>query len=143
MPTPEAETIVREWFEQVWNQADESAIERLLSPTAVGYGLPGGPMRGAAAFTPYARGFRSAFPNLNIEILRTATEGHLCAAHCRVTGTHRGDGLGFAATGREMAMEGMVFIRVEGGLIQEAWNSFDFLSMYQQLGVTPAAPANS
>ncbi len=137
MPTPEAEAIVREWFERVWNEGDESAIDRLLAPTAVGYGLPGGPIHGGENFKPFARGFRSAFPNLHIEIIRTVTEGHLCAAHCRVTGTHRGDGLGFAATGREMAMEGMDFMRVEGGLIHEGWNSFDFLLMYQQLGVIP------
>ncbi|MBM3766632.1 MAG: ester cyclase [Acidobacteria bacterium] len=137
MPTPEAEAIVREWFERVWNEADETAIDRLLSPTAVAYGLPGAPIQGAEAFKPFAKGFRSAFPDLRIEVLRTATEGCLCAAHCRVSGTHRGEGLGFAATGREMAMEGMVFMRVEGGLIHEGWNSFDFLIMYQQLGVNP------
>jgi predicted ester cyclase len=65
-------------------------------------------------------------------------EGDLCAVHCEVTGTHTGDGLGISATGRDVRFSGMCIIRVAHGQIQEAWNSFDFLSFYQQLGVLPA-----
>jgi hypothetical protein len=29
--------------------------------------------------------------------------------------------------------------RVRGGQIQEGWNSFDFLSLYQQIGLVPSS----
>ncbi len=31
---------------------------------------------------------------------------------------------------------GMCIARIENGKIAEAWNNFDFLSMYRQLGMT-------
>jgi len=55
----------------------------------------------------------------------------------RVTGSHAGHTLGFPATGRNTTFEGVSIIRVVDGKIAEAWNFYDFLSMYQQLGVTP------
>jgi hypothetical protein len=35
----------------------------------------------------------------------------------------------------------MCIARVAGGQIVEAWNSFDFLGFYQQLGLLPQLPA--
>jgi hypothetical protein len=32
----------------------------------------------------------------------------------------------------------MVFARVKDGRLVEGWNCFDFLSLYQQLGLVPA-----
>jgi len=132
--------VLHTWFERVWNQGDESAIEELFSPTGVAHGLPGGPIEGPAAFKPFARSFRSAFPNMKIILSQSLIEGDLCAVYCEVKGTHTGNGLGFAASGREVTFIGIVIARVDNGQIQEAWNSFDFLSLYQQLGLVPQIP---
>lgn len=35
----ENEKLIRRWFEEVWNQQKESAIDELLSPDAKGTGL--------------------------------------------------------------------------------------------------------
>jgi predicted ester cyclase len=45
-----------------------------------------------------------------------------------------GDGLGFSATQRDVAFTGMLLVEVEEGKITKAWNEFDFLNMYRQLG---------
>jgi predicted ester cyclase len=34
-----------------------------------------------------------------------------------------------------MEIEGMCIVRIEHGKIVEAWNNFDFMRLYQQLGV--------
>ena len=34
----------------------------------------------------------------------------------------------------------MVIVRVENGRIVEGWNSFDFLGLYQQIGLLPQLP---
>jgi predicted ester cyclase len=57
------------------------------------------------------------------------------AARWSGTGTHRGDGLGFPATGRQVEFHGMTIVRVEQGKLVEGWNVFDQLGMLQQLGV--------
>jgi len=38
-------------------------------------------------------------------------------------------------TGQRIDFEGVTIVRVVDGQIREGWNRFDFLTMYQQLGV--------
>jgi len=136
--------VVASWFEQVWNNGDESAIDRLMAPTAKFHGLtsPGDdPIVGPAAFMPFYRAFRQAFPDIHIRVLRTVCEGNMAASHCVVTGTHHGDGLGTKATGSPVEIGGMVMAVIENGQIQEGWNCFDFMTLYQQVGMLPNLPA--
>jgi steroid delta-isomerase-like uncharacterized protein len=81
------------------------------------------------------RSVRNAFPDLMIKIDELVEEGDLVAFRWHCTATHRGDGLGFPATGRPVSFNGMGFIRVERGKLVEGWNNFDQLGMLQQLGV--------
>lgn len=138
--------IVASWFEQVWNAGDETAIERLMSPTATFHGLPspdGGPVVGPAGFKPFFRAFRQAFPDMKIRVLRTVAEGDLVACHCVVTGTHSGPGLGVRASGSPIEIYGMAIAAIRDGQVQEGWNCFDFMSLYQQVGMLPALPGSA
>jgi steroid delta-isomerase-like uncharacterized protein len=131
--------VVRAWFDEVWCRGQEAAIDRLMAADAIAHGLPGGEMRGPTGFRQVFNSFRGAFPDLHIAIEHTVTEGDTVAAHCRVTGTHGGDGLGITPTGKRVDFEGMTIVRVADGQIREGWNCYDFLTMYQQIGVVPAA----
>ncbi|MBV8138197.1 MAG: ester cyclase [Deltaproteobacteria bacterium] len=52
-------------------------------------------------------------------------------------GTHLGDMMGVAATGKAITLTGITIYRIAGGKIQEAWDYFDVLGLMQQLGVGP------
>ncbi len=135
--------IVTSWFEQVWNAGNETAVDRLMSPSAIFHGLPspdGGPIVGPAAFKPFFQTFRDAFPDIRVRVLRTICEGDLVACYCGVTGTHNGLGLGLKATGAPIEIYGMAMAVIRDGQIQEGWNCFDFMSLYQQIGVLPQLP---
>lgn len=135
-----AREVVHTWFRRVWNEGDESAIDELFSPTGIAHGLPtpdGQPMHGPAAFKPFFHKLRSAFPDTKVTISHDVTEGDRCAVYCHVEGTHSSDAWGFPGTGRRVSFTGMTIIRVKDGQIEEGWNSYDFLSLYQQLGVIP------
>jgi len=134
--------IVTSWFEQVWNAGDETAMDRLMAPSATFHGLPS-PVVGPAGFKPFYRAFRQAFPDIRIRVLRTICEGDLVAAHCVVTGTHHGPGLGVKATGAPIEIYGVAIAAIRDGQVQEGWNCFDFMSLYQQVGMLPALPAAS
>ena len=38
------------------------------------------------------------------------------------------------ATGKNVSFSGICMVRVKDGKIADAWNNYDFLNMYQQLG---------
>ena len=139
--TPDA--VVRTWFEELWNQGKEETMDRLFAGNGLAHGLSGPdglPLRGPDAYRPFFRQFRAAFPNIHIDVVRTVTEGDLIAAHCHVTGTHSGPFIA-APTGKAIDFWGMTIARVQNGQIVEAWNNFDFLHLYQQLGLLPQLPA--
>lgn len=139
---------MRRWFEEVWNKGREEAIDEMLAEDVVANGLvdeSGEPLRGTAGFKPYFRRFREAFPEIEVVVEDVIAEGDKVAARCTVRGYHRGDTLGFAATERPVEFTGVSIIRIRDGKIVEAWNNFDFMTMFQQLGalslVAPEAEA--
>lgn len=130
--------LIYRWFEEVWNKKNEAVIDELLDPQAVLYGLSEDPtraIRGPKEFRPFWKAFVTAFPDLHISVESTIAEEDKVVARCAVRGTHTGDGLGFAATGKRVHINGIVIARVSDGRICEGWNSFDFLMLYSQLGV--------
>jgi steroid delta-isomerase-like uncharacterized protein len=50
------------------------------------------------------------------------------------TGTHRGDFMGIAPTGRQATMTGVTTFRFHNGRIQEGWWTFDLFGLLRQLG---------
>lgn len=131
------DSVLRTWFEELWNQGKEETISRLLGPDAVVHGVVGQSLRGPEGFLPFYRRFRDAFPDIHIEVIRTITEGNMVAIQCHVTGTHTGDSLGMAASNKRVDFPGIAIGRIENGKIAEGWNCFDFLTCYQQIGVLP------
>jgi predicted ester cyclase len=77
--------------------------------------------------------FCRSFSEIHVEVAQTITENESMAARCIVTAMHTGDGLGIPATGRKVTFTGMCMVRVKDGRAIEAWNNFDFGSMYRQL----------
>jgi len=133
--------VARRWFDQVWNAGRAEAIDEMLAADAVVHGL-GDDLRGPAGFKPFHAAYRNAFPDVTIQVDELVAEGPMVAIRWSGSGTHHGDGLGFAATGRPVQFSGMALVRIEGGKIVEGWNNFDQLGMLQQLGMTTLPPAS-
>ena len=127
------------WFEEVWNKKSEAAIDEMLAPGAIGHGLQdpdgGDKIIGPESFKRLHRQFVAAYPDIHIEVLDTFVDGDKVGARCRVTGTHTGDALGMAPTNGRVDFTGMLVVRLDNERIVEAWNQFDFMTMYSQLGV--------
>lgn len=125
------------WFEDVWNRRSDSAIEELLAPQGSMTGLPGGRITGPAEFKAYRNRLLAAFPDFRIEVVRAIEQGEWVAVHCRCTGTHTGDGLPTPPTRAKVDFTGSGMARFVNGKLVEAVNNFDFLVMYQQMGLLP------
>jgi steroid delta-isomerase-like uncharacterized protein len=136
------ESVLRTWYDQVWNQGNEDAINQILAEESICHGLvdaEGNTVRGMAGFKQIFHTFRTAFPDLCITLEEVVTQNDICAVRCTVRGTHLGDTLGIAPTGKTVEFTGMNFARVVNGKIVEGWNNFDFATMQAQLQV----PASS
>jgi predicted ester cyclase len=138
--------------ERIARHRDQNLVRRSLESRTRGYDRPAlrGRRHGArparrldartAGVSAHLHDVPRRLPDIHIEVERTITEGDLVAAHCRVTGTHRGGTLGFAPTGRRVDFHGVTIARIVDGQFREGWNSFDFLTLYQQLGVVSPNP---
>ncbi len=139
----ENKALIRRWFEEVWNKGRSEAIDEMFAEEAVAHGLAdagGAELRGPTGFKPFFERFRAAFPDISVVVEETIAEGDLVAARCTVRGKHQSDSLGFAATQQPVEFSGMAFVRVSDGKIVEAWNNFDFMAMFQQLGALRLQP---
>jgi steroid delta-isomerase-like uncharacterized protein len=134
------ESIVHEWFEEVWNQRNTDTITRLFARDGIAHGIKGpngDGLRGPEEFKQFHATFVKAFPDIQIKVLDIIVQGHKVVGRCEVSGTHTGEGLGFKPTGKRAQFEGMCIIYMKDGQIFEAWNNFDFLRFHQQLGSPP------
>jgi len=127
-------SFIHRWFDEVWNNQNEAAVNELFAEDGVGHGLGGEPIRGPEEFKTFHRAFISAYPDLKVLVEDTVVEGDKIAARCRVTGVHQGHGIGLAPTNQPVEFTGMVIVRVKDGKIVEAWNEFNFMEMYKQVG---------
>ena len=133
----ENKALIRRWFEEVWNKGREEAIDEMFAAEGIAHGLVeegDAIMRGPVDYKPFFRKFRSAFPEIEVVVEDAVAEGDKVAARCTVRGKHQSDSLGFAATGKPTEFTGITIVRIERGKIVEAWNNFDFMTMFKQLG---------
>jgi len=131
------ETLLHRWFEEVWNKGREDAIDEMFAEDGVAHGLKtaeGETIRGAEKFKSLHRSFREAFPNMQITVEDTLTEGDKIAARCTVRAMHEGKGIGVLPTNQPIEFTGLTIVKIKDGKIIEAWNEFDFMKMYSQVG---------
>jgi steroid delta-isomerase-like uncharacterized protein len=79
----------------------------------------------------------AAFPDGRWTIEGQVAEGDKVATRWSFTGTHQGELMGVAPTGKRVTASGMVIDRIVEGKIVEEWEEWDALGMMQQMGATP------
>jgi steroid delta-isomerase-like uncharacterized protein len=133
----ENKELLRRWFDEVWNKGRADAIDEMFDENGIAHGLsddPSQPIKGPSGFRPFYTMFRQAFPNMTIVIEDMIAEGDKVVARCSVRGKHEGEFMGRAATQSPVEFTGIAIVRIDNGKIVEAWNNFDFMTMYKQVG---------
>jgi predicted ester cyclase len=87
--------------------------------------------------------FYTAFPDWREEIVELIAEGHTVAGRFRCSGTHQGEFLGEAPTGKRMEVEEVFFLRVEDGKFVDCCCLEDSLGRMRQLGLLPSRSSGS
>jgi len=91
---------------------------------------------GREGFRTFFAALVAAFPDAHIEPAHlVADDEHVSIAYT-LTGTHKGEFQGIAATGKPIEVRGVQIARFENGEIVERWGSSDELGILRQLGAT-------
>jgi predicted ester cyclase len=140
MPDTDPALIARRFVAEVLDGGRLAAAGELVSPEVVVH-VPAReePLRGLDALTAYIAGFRAALPDVAFELEDLLADGDRVAVRLTVSGTHAGELLGVAPTGRRVRVPEVLILRVEDGLIVEDWVQADLLGLLAQLGAGPGA----
>jgi predicted ester cyclase len=126
-----AQTRLQRWYDEVWNNANEAAIDELMDENAIIHGLETEKTkRGPQGFRPFYSTFREGFPTVNVQIDPIITTDEAEAAHCVVHAT--------TSNGKNVNFTGLTIAKFRDGKLIEGWNAFDFQAMQKQLDSTTA-----
>jgi predicted ester cyclase len=123
--------MVRRLVEAINTGDEDNAMEELFAP------------RAARRVKRLFAEFRSAFPDWREEIVELVAEWNIVAGRFRCSGTHLGEFLGEAPTGRRMSVEEVFFLRAEDGRFVDFWALEDSLGRMRQLGLLPSRSGES
>ena len=77
-----------------------------------------------------------AIPDMRLDIEDVVAEGEKVLVRLTIRGTHQGELLGIAPTGRAVEVAVLDLFHVRGGKLVEHWALLDNLGLLKQLGVT-------
>lgn len=128
----------QEKFGAAVNSGKLEGLRDVVSATALDHDPTPGQGLGPEGFIRMFGEMRAAFPDLNVAVDKVVADNDNIAIAYTLTGTHKGDFLGVAATGRRISARGVQISRFEDGKLVERWGSSDQLGILQQIGADAA-----
>ena len=138
-----AKAIAKDYLE-AWNQREFDRMRHLMHPDYTYTGGDGQELRGPEAGLAVSQMFASAFPDGRINVVNIKEFGDTVLVEFIARGTHRGDLMGIAPTGRSVTIPVCDVFELRDGKIYREREYMDMATMMTQLGVTrvpSAAPA--
>jgi len=138
MSVEENKALVRRCIEEVHNKRNVVAMDEFFAPNVIPHALPPTTTRGREGYKQMLSALFAAFPDFSITVEDMIAEGDKVV--CRVTtrGTHRGEFMGMAPTGKRMTWTSIFIWRIEGGKVVEIWSEVDQIGLMRQMGVVPS-----
>jgi predicted ester cyclase len=129
MPEPgqieQDKDLVRRFIDEVMNAGRLDLLDTFYSPEL------------APTARRWIEPFRVSFPDMRMEIVDLIAEDDKVVGWFRCSGTHLGDWLGHAPTGKRFTrVDEVYFFRIENGRIVHAWGIEDTLRRLKQLGLS-------
>ncbi|WP_296761702.1 nuclear transport factor 2 family protein [Sediminimonas sp.] len=122
--------ILRDWYARVWEDGDLAAIAEMFRPDTAANGLVPGMAIGVEEFQFLVTTIQELIEPPRITIEKTIEQNDWLAGFVTMR-TRSID------RRHDLHVGGMVMVRIENDLIVEAYNSFDFISFFEQLELLP------
>jgi predicted ester cyclase len=129
-----AKAVVRRNTEEVQGGGDFDVFDELFSDDFVDHTPQPGVTPDKAGVRVLYTALRTAFADFDPEIHWQAADGNLVTTFKTYYGTHEGEFLGIAPTGRRIRFETVDAMRVVDGRITDHWGVGNLLSLVRQIG---------
>ena len=129
---------LRRFLDEAFGKGNLVAVDELIADTFVDHSPPPHISGDKAGTKQIVKLFRSAFPNLRLTVEDMIAEGDKISVRVVTRGTHKGELMGIAPTGRSVTINEQHIVRFANGKMTEHWGVEDNLGMMQQLGVVQA-----
>jgi predicted ester cyclase len=135
----EENKVLSRLFIEGYVRGDTHIVDELLAPDFVFYDPSSatGEVR-AEDMKASIEWMHSVFPDAQVTIEDQVAEGDKVVSRFTVSGTHQGEIMGAAPTGRLVTHTGHQTDRFERGKIVESWTNWDALGLLQEIGAIPS-----
>ena len=137
MSVEQNKALVCHAIEEVYNKGNIAVIDERFSPDYIHHSLPPGMPHDTEGYKQMVKMLHTAFPDYRITIEDVVAEGNNVVLRFHWSGTHKGEFMRIAPTGKKVTVTAMSMHRIQDGKEVEQWGELDRVGMMQQLGVVP------
>lgn len=130
----ENKTVVCRIVEDLFNTGDAGIADKDFAADYIDHSASNSQMRGTENVRRFIESWRAAFPDTRSAVDDIVAEGDRVAVRWTTHATHRGEFMGVAPTGRQVAVGWFGMFRLSDGRVVESWDTLNALEMMQQLG---------
>jgi steroid delta-isomerase-like uncharacterized protein len=128
-------SIVRSFIDALFTEGDLGVVDAYLADAFVNHDPPVGLTADREGMRVAGQMFRTAFPDWHSDLHLLVGEGDVVVERFTASGTHQGELMGVAPTGKTVSLEGINIFRIVDGQIVERWGRLDELGLFRQLGL--------
>jgi len=133
------EALLRRFYDEAFGKGKLSMVDEQLDRNFVEHEpLPPGVKPGPEGIKQLISALRMGFPDLQVAVHGTVSQGDKVWAHVTLSGTHKGAFMNIPPTGKRVSWEGMDIVRYSGGKAMEHWGITDNMGLLTQIGAIPA-----
>lgn len=125
--------LVRRFHSELLAARDPAVVDGFFGDGFVSHNMPPGFPQGREGVKLFFATFRDAFPDVEVIVDELVEDGDRVAVATTFTGTHTGELMGMAPTGRRVSVTGIDIVRVAGGRIVEHRGLTDIAGLMRQL----------
>ncbi len=129
----------KRFYAEVANKGNLDVVDEIMAANFVEHEAFPGLSADRAGVKGFFAMMRKAFPDLNFTVDFYMADGDKVAAYLTMSGTHKGEFMGMAGTGKKINVRVIDIVRFENGKAVEHWGVSDAMAMMEQLGAVHAS----
>jgi predicted ester cyclase len=126
-------------FYQFWNSGDEADLKRAIADNFTDHTLPAGRPQGPEGPAFASRNFRTAVPDLSVEVQKMIVAGDYVTVHMQFRGHFTGSFGKMKGNGQPIDFIATDLVKVTNGRVTDNWHIEDNLTLLTKMGVASVA----